>query len=76
MKQLKAKPGKSIIVWGSLSLAGQLMEAGLADEIQLVVCPSVLGSGRPCFAGGTARSLRLKEARAFSSGEVLLCYTT
>jgi len=32
--KLKQQPGKDIVLWGSLTLARSLMQAGLIDEVQ------------------------------------------
>jgi dihydrofolate reductase len=37
------------VIWDSISLAQTLMTAGVVDEYRLVICPLVLGSGRPLF---------------------------
>ena len=50
--RLRAREGKDIVVWGSLTLVQSLAEASLVDEYQLWVLPLVLGSGRPLFAEG------------------------
>lgn len=72
---LRRRSGKGAVVWGSLTLARSLAAAGLVDECQLYVCPSVLGKGQPLFAPGSGlRSLRLLEARPYESGVVLLRY--
>lgn len=42
---LKEKPGKNIVVWGSLSLTKSLFEAKLVDELHLMVCPVAIGKG-------------------------------
>ena len=47
---LRRQSGKGVVVWGSLTLAQSLMRAGLVDECQLYLCPSVLGAGKPLFA--------------------------
>ena len=64
-----------MVIWGSISLAQSLMSAGLIDEYQLVVCPVVLGEGRPLFRDkvGTL-DMRFLEARTFDLGSVLLKY--
>lgn len=72
---LRRRSGKGAVVWGSLSLARTLASAGLVDECQLYLCPSVLGTGQPLFAPGPGlQAMRLLEARPYESGVVLLRY--
>jgi dihydrofolate reductase len=71
--KLKTKPGKDMILWGSLSVAESLMDAGLIDEYRLVVCPTVLGNGRPLFRG-VSLDMRLTKSSAFDRGTVQLIY--
>jgi len=73
--ELKAEDGKDIILWGSITLFHTLLVAGLVDEVQLRVCPLVLGAGKSVFpAGGEAIGLELLEARPWARGGVLLRY--
>jgi dihydrofolate reductase len=75
MEALKRQPGKDMIVFGSGSIVSQLPQHGLIDEYQFVVCPIVLGSGRPMLSGvSKSLSLDLLEAAAYQSGDVLLRY--
>jgi dihydrofolate reductase len=73
--ELRPQPGKDMVMWGSISLAQSLMREGLIDEYQLVVCPVVLGDGRPLFPDkvGTL-DMSFLEARTFDLGSVLLRY--
>jgi len=48
---LKGAPGKDIIIQNSTRLAQSLLAAGLVDELQMMVVPVVLGSGRALFSG-------------------------
>ena len=77
ISELKARPGKDIALFGSARLATSLMEAGLIDELRIMVNPVALGAGRRLFAeiGGQHR-LKLVASRAFRSGNVLLVYET
>lgn len=73
--KLKGQSGKDIVVWGSISLAQSLVSEGLIDEYRLVVCPVVLGSGRPLFGDmGAAIDLKLLDAKALDLGAVSLKY--
>jgi dihydrofolate reductase len=73
---LKASPGKDIVLTGSISLAHTLVRAGIVDEYRLFVYPVVQGRGRRLFPDGTAPGrLRLIDPpKAFPSGIALLRY--
>ena len=72
---LKQQSGKDLIVWGSISVAQALTTERLIDEYRLVVCPVVLGEGRPLFRDGAqSYELRLQDARIFDKGAVRLTY--
>jgi dihydrofolate reductase len=63
------------MVWGSISLAQSLLQAGLVDEIQLRVIPTMVGHGRTLLAEDTGRQdLTLLEAKPYASGIVSLSY--
>jgi dihydrofolate reductase len=73
--KLRQSSGKDMVIWGSLSLARSLMSAGQVDQYQLIICPVVLGNGRPLFPEKNGYSgLRLLSARSFDRGTVLLAY--
>jgi len=73
--RLKKEDGPDMTVLGSGQIAAQLVQAGLFDEIGLMVLPVALGGGRTLFEGVTGRPrLRLKEARPFRNGSVYLTY--
>ncbi len=75
VRQLKAQPGKEIIVMGSNILCVSLLTHGLLDELQILVNPVVLGAGTPLFRGlQEPIPLALKSSRQFQSGGVLLTY--
>ena len=75
VRALKQQAGKNILIFGSGSIVAQLSEHGLVDEYHFVVCPVLLGQGRNLLADmGQHVSLKLLEASAFGSGNVLLTY--
>ncbi|UNB49750.1 dihydrofolate reductase family protein [Mycolicibacterium sp. YH-1] len=78
VRELKAMPGKDIILTGSIRLAHTLIAANIVDEYRLFVYPAVQGRGRRLFPDGTAIGhLRLVEpAKSFRSGITLLRYAT
>jgi dihydrofolate reductase len=76
VERMKQASGKDMVIWGSLSLAHDLMKQGLVDEIQLIVCPVVLGEGRKLFENGdTNGEMHLLTTRSFDRGSVLLSYS-
>ncbi|WP_460665050.1 dihydrofolate reductase family protein [Kribbella swartbergensis] len=75
VRELKAEAGRDIILWGSITLFHSLLHAGLVDEVQLRICPVLLGAGRSAFpSGGSPVGLELIEARPWSQGGALLRY--
>ena len=72
--RLKQQDGKDIIVHGSASLAQSLMQHDLVDRYRLLVYPVVLGKGKRLFNEETTATLKLVEARGFSSGVAALIY--
>jgi len=75
ISRLKHTSGQTIAVFGSAILGNALLEAGLVDEIWVMVNPVLLWQGRPLFAGGTERlNLRRVSSRAFANGNVLITY--
>jgi dihydrofolate reductase len=74
---LKERPGKDIVIWGSISLATALLKQGVIDEVQLRVVPVALGSGKQLFDDELAApALKLVEAKPHDAGLVLLRYET
>jgi dihydrofolate reductase len=73
--KLKRRSGKNMIIWGSVSLAQSLIKENLIDEYRLVVCPVVLGSGKPLFLDKVdSFGLKLVEAKTLDLGGVQLRY--
>jgi dihydrofolate reductase len=73
--KLKQRSGKDLVIWGSISLAQSLLNEGMIDECQLVVCPVVLGSGKPLFRNKVdAMDMLLLNTKPFDRGTVLLTY--
>lgn len=70
--KLKVRPGQDILVYGSGELVRAPLKHRLVDQLNLLVYPVVLGSGKRLFEGGDKTSLKLLETKAFSSGVVLL----
>ncbi len=69
LKDLKQQPGGNISLSGSITPTRTLLEAGLLDELRLLVHPLVPGTGKRLFPHGTGRApLRLTTSATFSTG--------
>jgi dihydrofolate reductase len=73
---LKNEPGATdIAMSGSVSVVRQLLDAGLLDELHLLLHPIAVRSGMRLFEEGESRiPLRLVSSRAFSTGVLHLIY--
>ena len=49
VKKLKADDGPNMAILGSGSIVAQLIEAGVLDELQVMLVPVSLGGGRKLF---------------------------
>ncbi|MEU7899343.1 dihydrofolate reductase family protein [Nonomuraea sp. NPDC049152] len=75
LRQLKQRPGRNIALSGSISLTRGLLQAGLIDELRLLVHPIVLGTGQRLFAEGVGQvPLKLARAATFTTGVLDLTY--
>ncbi len=72
---LKQQPGKNINITGSGTLVRSLLRDGVLDELQLLVHPIVVGSGKRLFEDiGAQVPLKLVDSTAFSTGVVSLTF--
>jgi dihydrofolate reductase len=77
VSRLKQQTGKDINITGSPTLVRSLLEQGLLDELQFLVCPVVLGVGKRLFDQGIdTKTLKLVNTKPFDTGMVLLSYQT
>jgi dihydrofolate reductase len=72
IRELKEQSGKDIWLWGSLELMRSLLEAGVIDEVRLLVCPATRGKGTRVFED--RQDLKLLEGTGFDNGLVLMRY--
>jgi len=72
IRELKEQDGKALWLWGSLTLMRSLLDAGLVDEVRMMVAPVALGKGTRLFED--RRDLKPVEATAFENGVAILRY--
>ena len=76
LAELKQQPGKNISITGSPTLVRSLLRDNVLDELQLLVHPIVVGSGKRLFdAGSGPIPLDLVKSTTFSTGVLSLTYT-
>jgi dihydrofolate reductase len=72
---LKSEPGGNIALSGSVSIVRQLIDAGLLDELHLLVHPIAVRKGMRLFDEGEAAiPLRLISSETFQTGVLNLVY--
>jgi dihydrofolate reductase len=75
IRELKAKPGGELQVHGSGLLTRWLLENDLVDEMNLLVCPVIVGQGIRLFPDtGPDLALELVDSRAYPKGITLQVY--
>jgi dihydrofolate reductase len=72
--ELKGSTGGDIGVHGSIELAQSLLEAGLVDELRLVIAPALQMHGRKLFDKALATRLTLTRDVTSPTGHLLLDY--
>ena len=72
---LKQQPGKDIYLVGGARTTTSLIDAGLVDELRLIVYPLIAGDGKALFATTERRhGLELRKTQQLQGGRVSLIY--
>lgn len=74
IEKMKTEPGKDMVLWGSISLAQDLIRANVIDEYHFRTVPVLLGGGILLFSNAGKGMLELIETKAYSSGLLLSKY--
>lgn len=74
-RTFRAQGDGTALIYGSASVVHQLAPAGLIDEYNLMVYPTILGAGKRLYPDGAKSALALVENRQLGDGIVLLRYT-
>lgn len=73
VRALKAKSTRDLTIGGP-GLAAHAFQAGLVDEVRVLIYPQIVGSGTRLLPDGFRSSLRLLEGRRFGSDVIFLRY--
>jgi dihydrofolate reductase len=72
---VKQGDGPDLVIQGSSTLYPQLLEAGLLDELTLMISPVVLGEGKRLFGDGTPpRTLKMTNHQVSDAGSIIVTY--
>ncbi|WP_192358526.1 dihydrofolate reductase family protein [Mesorhizobium mediterraneum] len=72
---LKQQPGKDIYLMGGARMTASLIDAGLVDELRLIVYPLLVGEGKALFgATQNRRRLELRKVQQLPDGRLSLVY--
>ena len=75
LREIKQGDGPDLVIQGSSTLYPQLLEAGLLDELTLMISPLVLGQGKRLFGDGTPpRTLEMSDHRVSDGGNIIATY--
>lgn len=73
---LKQQAGKDIYLMGGAKITRACLEAGLVDELRLIVYPLIAGAGTSLFMASERHGLELHSVDELAEGRVRLVYTT
>ncbi len=73
VRELKRAAERDLSIGGA-EVAGQVLRAGLVDELHLFLAPVLVGGGKRCLPDGARATLRLLDERRFDGGTVYLRY--
>lgn len=72
---LKQQPGKDIYLMGGARVTASLIDAGLVDELRLILYPLLVGEGKALFgATQNRRGLELRKVQQLTDGRVSLVF--
>ena len=74
ISELKNRSGRDIYLIGGAKTTTSLINAGLVDELRLIVYPLIVGEGKELFSLQSSHSLQLKNMADLPGGRVSLIY--
>ena len=75
LRAIKQGEGPDLIIQGSSTIYPQLLEAGLIDELTLMISPVILGEGKRLFGDGTPpRTMKMTSHKVSDGGNIIATY--
>ncbi|MFE3193739.1 dihydrofolate reductase family protein [Nocardia sp. NPDC059240] len=71
---MKREQGKDIYLIGGPSIVGAALDAGLVDELRLIVYPLIVGEGKALFSSATRHTMELNKVEQLPDGRLSLVY--
>jgi dihydrofolate reductase len=71
---LKREKGKDIYMIGGAAIVGATVDAGLVDELRLIVYPLIVGEGKALFSSSARRAMGLRKFEHLTDGRLSLVY--
>jgi dihydrofolate reductase len=74
LRRLKAQPGRDLVCFGGAQLFQAALATGLADEVRVLLLPTLFGGGTRLFGQDQRRELERVQVKPLDTGAVSLVY--
>ena len=71
---MKREQGKDIYLIGGAAIVGAAIDAGLVDELRLIVYPLIVGEGKALFSSSARHAMELHKVEQLPDGRLSLVY--
>ena len=69
---MKREQGKDIYLMGGAAIVGAALDAGLVDELRLIVYPLIVGEGKALFSSSARHAMELHKVEQLPDGRLSL----
>jgi|SRR6185437_12214612 dihydrofolate reductase len=71
---MKQEQGKDIYLMGGPTIVGAAIDAGLVDELRLIVYPLIVGGGKALFSSAARHAMELHKVEQLPEGRLSMVY--
>jgi len=71
---MKQEQGKGIYLMGGSAIVGAAIDAGLVDELRLIVYPLIVGEGHALFSSSARHAMELHKVEQLPEGRLSMVY--